>query len=528
MRITPSVSPVRSRRDSGVYGFDGFGSSSTSPTSADKLSAAADKVLDGLETEFGFGGFEDDDFEEFVVPNQIPRSTSVDLNEFSGFGDLQDDEPEQKEPSKAPDRDQPEDWWEREQRKKKEPDTESEDSGNVADVSTPVNIKSFKKSFSQTSIPNISYISPIKAAEADRKAAREKESAREHELQERRQHEQDAMAARRRAAQQAEELEQREREDRYAIDQQNLSRASDSSQVFALAAASPRSRRAQSARVPMNSSLSQTQNNTNNSHSTHGGHSGMNAFTNTNTMDTIAPAPTAVDFGLLARTMSSLRQPTKPPPWGRPPSAPVSALASPRTSVDQSNDDEWEDLDVKAIEAAKWTDGEIRKLITIIKSMGQLNENGQHYVTFGVLFNETQNIFDALSGICKTAKKYNVVSFAPEQLWQGRHDHEHVTLLKDTHDGIEIKRRKKLSSVKSNSSLGFNRSQTNNATNKCHVCTKTVYPMEYLGASDKSFHKNCFRCFKCKHKLEQNNYFVGQDNNFRCQAHHREFEMSAF
>ena len=37
-------------------------------------------------------------------------------------------------------------------------------------------------------------------------------------------------------------------------------------------------------------------------------------------------------------------------------------------------------------------------------------------VTFGLLFEETANIFDALVGILKTSKKYGVVHFNGDQV----------------------------------------------------------------------------------------------------------------
>lgn len=198
--------------------------------------------------------------------------------------------------------------------------------------------------------------------------------------------------------------------------------------------------------------------------------------------------------------------------------------------ADGGDGDELEELDPRAIEAAAWTDKEIRKLISEIKSRGYTDDDGKHAITFGQLFEETDQIFDALSGICKTAKKYKVLAFDAEQLWQGQNDSTVITLLKETHDGVEIKRRKKSSLVnipasrKGGSGFGGSSLATQNA--KCHVCEKTVYQVEFVGASDKAFHKNCFRCKTCNSKLSQNDYAVGHDRNFRCGAHHREFEMS--
>eukprot|EP00041_Stephanoeca_diplocostata_P009288 m.142558 g.142558 ORF g.142558 m.142558 type:complete len:205 (+) comp17679_c0_seq8:1074-1688(+) len=80
------------------------------------------------------------------------------------------------------------------------------------------------------------------------------------------------------------------------------------------------------------------------------------------------------------------------------------------------DDAEWEDLDPRAIEAAQWTDREINKVIEQVKLHGTQNDQGLWQVTFGKMFTETAQIFDALSGILKTSKKYKVLDFAGEQL----------------------------------------------------------------------------------------------------------------
>lgn len=71
-------------------------------------------------------------------------------------------------------------------------------------------------------------------------------------------------------------------------------------------------------------------------------------------------------------------------------------------------DDVWEDLDDRAIDAAQWTDRTIRQLIEEIKARGTSTTNGEYEITFGTLFYETDNIFDAIVGLLKTAKKYEV------------------------------------------------------------------------------------------------------------------------
>ena len=71
------------------------------------------------------------------------------------------------------------------------------------------------------------------------------------------------------------------------------------------------------------------------------------------------------------------------------------------------NDDVWEELDPRAIDAAKWTDREIDRVISEIKQRGYEIDDGtgRTGITFGQLFDETDQIFDALSGILKTSKK---------------------------------------------------------------------------------------------------------------------------
>jgi hypothetical protein len=63
--------------------------------------------------------------------------------------------------------------------------------------------------------------------------------------------------------------------------------------------------------------------------------------------------------------------------------------------------DEYERLDPRAIDAARWTDKSIRQLIDEIKKHGEVSSAGQVAISFGKLFDETANIFDALVGIIK-------------------------------------------------------------------------------------------------------------------------------
>eukprot|EP00039_Didymoeca_costata_P021301 m.344108 g.344108 ORF g.344108 m.344108 type:complete len:874 (+) comp23844_c0_seq1:173-2794(+) len=194
-------------------------------------------------------------------------------------------------------------------------------------------------------------------------------------------------------------------------------------------------------------------------------------------------------------------------------------------------DDEFETLDPRAVDAAKWTDKVVRELITEIQKRGTKNDAGQHWITFGKLFDETANIFDALVGILKTAKKYKVVDYEGMQLWQGQDDNVVITLLKDTHDGVVINRRKRAKLVNSptgnaSKTKGFGASSQVTQNEKCVVCGKTVYPMEYMSASDKVFHRTCFRCFVCKRVLKPGDYATVNDT-FYCMPHYTQNVLAA-
>ncbi|XP_047430216.1 costars family protein ABRACL [Mugil cephalus] len=76
---------------------------------------------------------------------------------------------------------------------------------------------------------------------------------------------------------------------------------------------------------------------------------------------------------------------------------------------------------------------EISLLVEEIQRLGSKNANGQTSVKFGVLFNDDRcaNIFEALVGTLKAAKKKKVVTFQGELLLQGVHDDVDVILLQE-------------------------------------------------------------------------------------------------
>lgn len=54
---------------------------------------------------------------------------------------------------------------------------------------------------------------------------------------------------------------------------------------------------------------------------------------------------------------------------------------------------------------------------------------------------------------------------------------------------------------------------------KCGKCEKTVYPAEELKCLDKTWHKNCFRCWECNMQLTMKNY-KGFNKLPYCNAHY--------
>ncbi|XP_037100909.1 costars family protein ABRACL [Syngnathus acus] len=76
---------------------------------------------------------------------------------------------------------------------------------------------------------------------------------------------------------------------------------------------------------------------------------------------------------------------------------------------------------------------EINLLVGEIERLGSKNAEGQTSVKFGVLFNDDRcaNIFEALVGTLKAAKKKKIVSFESELLLQGVHDNVDIILLQN-------------------------------------------------------------------------------------------------
>ncbi|XP_058080522.1 costars family protein [Magnolia sinica] len=73
---------------------------------------------------------------------------------------------------------------------------------------------------------------------------------------------------------------------------------------------------------------------------------------------------------------------------------------------------------------------EVEKLKEEIKRLGQIQQDGSYKVTFGVLFNDDRcaNIFEALVGTLRAAKKRKIVAYDGELLLQGVHDNVEIIL----------------------------------------------------------------------------------------------------
>ncbi|XP_054486026.2 costars family protein ABRACL isoform X1 [Agelaius tricolor] len=76
---------------------------------------------------------------------------------------------------------------------------------------------------------------------------------------------------------------------------------------------------------------------------------------------------------------------------------------------------------------------EISLLVEEIRRLGTKNADGQVSVKFGVLFADEKcaNLFEALVGTLKAAKRRKIVTYQGELLLQGVHDNVDIMLLQD-------------------------------------------------------------------------------------------------
>ncbi|KAF6363980.1 ABRA C-terminal like [Rhinolophus ferrumequinum] len=84
-------------------------------------------------------------------------------------------------------------------------------------------------------------------------------------------------------------------------------------------------------------------------------------------------------------------------------------------------------------EAAMNVDHEVNLLVEEIHRLGSKNADGKLSVKFGVLFRDDKcaNLFEALVGTLKAAKRRKIVTYPGELLLQGVHDDVDIILLQD-------------------------------------------------------------------------------------------------
>ncbi|KAD2106517.1 hypothetical protein E3N88_41826 [Mikania micrantha] len=75
-------------------------------------------------------------------------------------------------------------------------------------------------------------------------------------------------------------------------------------------------------------------------------------------------------------------------------------------------------------------DEEIDQLKEEIKRLGYKQTDGSYKVTFGVLFHDDRcaNIFEALVGTLRAAKKRKILTYDGQLLLQGVHDNVEIVL----------------------------------------------------------------------------------------------------
>ena len=82
-------------------------------------------------------------------------------------------------------------------------------------------------------------------------------------------------------------------------------------------------------------------------------------------------------------------------------------------------------------------------------------------------------------------------------------------------------RKKKGLSVPKERGKSFGSGSLQNESNKCHICSKTVYTMEFVGAAGLAFHKQCFRCKVCNCALRADSYST-VNGQFYCNSHYQQ------
>ena len=62
---------------------------------------------------------------------------------------------------------------------------------------------------------------------------------------------------------------------------------------------------------------------------------------------------------------------------------------------------------------------------------------------------------------------------------------------------------------------------------KCHSCSKTVYPAEKVAAHEKCWHISCFRCSDCSTKLAVHNFEITDAGKLYCKTHFKQLWLKS-
>ncbi|TKC34849.1 hypothetical protein EI555_015021 [Monodon monoceros] len=91
------------------------------------------------------------------------------------------------------------------------------------------------------------------------------------------------------------------------------------------------------------------------------------------------------------------------------------------------------DIQSTVTKAAMNVDHEVNLLVEEIHRLGSRNADGKLSVKFGVLFRDDKcaNLFEALVGTLKAAKRRKMITYPGELLLQGVHDDVDIILLQD-------------------------------------------------------------------------------------------------
>jgi hypothetical protein len=75
-------------------------------------------------------------------------------------------------------------------------------------------------------------------------------------------------------------------------------------------------------------------------------------------------------------------------------------------------------------------DSEVSLLIEEIKRLGTEQESGRIGVKFGTLFDASDQVFEALNGTLRAAKKRSLIKFEGQMLLKGAHDDVLIELVR--------------------------------------------------------------------------------------------------